>query len=58
MITEALWGQDVNGDGDLLDVVTEAMVGTDTNADGDVTDVVGFWDNNGSTSANDNAGHP
>jgi hypothetical protein len=57
-VTEALWAADINGDGDMNDVVTEAMVGQDTNGDGDMNDVVGYWDNDGSTSANDNAGRP
>jgi hypothetical protein len=57
-VTEALWGLDVNGDGDLGDIVTEAMLGHDTNGDGDLDDDVGYWDNNGSLSANNNAGAP
>ncbi len=57
-VTEALWGLDVNGDGDMNDNVTEAMLGVDANGDGDLNDNVGFWDDNNSTSANDNAGSP
>jgi hypothetical protein len=55
-VTEMLWNIDVNGDGDLLDVVTEADLGQDTNGDGDMNDNVGYWENNGSASANDNSG--
>ena len=57
-VTEALWGIDANGDGDQLDDITEAMIGIDTNGDGDQSDNIGYWDNDGSTSANDNAGAP
>jgi hypothetical protein len=56
VVTESLWNVDVNGDGDLLDVVTEADLGQDTNGDGDMNDDVGYWENNGSASANDNSG--
>jgi hypothetical protein len=51
-VTEALWGVDANGDGDMLDDITEAMLGADTNGDGDQNDLVGYWEDNGSTSAN------
>jgi hypothetical protein len=57
-VTERLWNTDVNGDGDLDDIVTEAMLGQDTNGDGDLNDDVGYWAESGSTSANDNAGAP
>lgn len=57
-ITEALWNGDVNHDGDMQDDVTEAMLGADQNGDRDQLDNVGFWDDNGSISANDNAGKP
>jgi hypothetical protein len=57
-VTEAMWNWDVNNDGDQADNVTEQMIGTDPNQDGDQADLVGFWDNNGSTSANDNVGKP
>jgi hypothetical protein len=57
-VTEALWGIDANGDGDQLDNITEAMIGIDANGDGDQLDNVGYWDDDGSTSANDNAGAP
>jgi len=57
-VTERLWNTDVNGDGDLDDIVTEAMLGQDTNGDGDMDDDVGYWAESGSTSANDNAGAP
>lgn len=49
---------DVNGDGDINDDVLEAMLGVDTNGDGDQNDYVGFWDDNNSISANDNADAP
>jgi hypothetical protein len=51
-VTEALWGIDANGDGDMADNITEAMLGADTNGDGDMADDVGYWTNNGTTSAN------
>ncbi len=57
-VTEALWNLDANGDGDQNDDVSEAMLGQDTNGDGDQNDMVGYWDNNGSSSANDNADLP
>ena len=57
-VTEAMWSIDANGDGDLLDNITESMIGEDANGDGDLLDNVGFWDNDGSISANDNAGAP
>ena len=58
LVTEALWGIDVNGDGDINDDVLEAMLGVDTNGDGDQNDSVSFWDDNNSISANDNAEAP
>lgn len=57
-VTEALWNWDVNGDGDMNDNVTEAMLGADMNGDGDTNDNVGYWDNDSSAAANDNAGRP
>ena len=57
-VTEALWQQDTNHDGDMLDNVRESDIGVDTNGDGDTDDDVGYWDDNGSVSANDNTGYP
>lgn len=57
-VTEALWHWDVNGDGDMNDDVTETMLGADMNGDGDTNDNVGYWDNDSSAAANDNAGRP
>jgi PKD repeat protein len=59
-VTEALWGMDLDGDGQLLSDVTEAMGQNpfDANGDGDTNDNVGFWDNDGSSAAQDNAGKP
>jgi hypothetical protein len=56
IVTESLWGMDINGDGDINDNVTESHLGLDANGDGDMLDEVGYWNNNGSSSANDNAG--
>lgn len=58
-VTEQLWQEDVNKDGDMMDDVTEGMVNRDVNGDGfDPNQLVGYWENNGSTSADDNAGIP
>jgi len=56
-VTEALWNTDTNGNGDKLDNVMESdpFVNEDLNGDGDLDDPVGYWDDDGSTSATDNA---
>lgn len=54
-VTEALWAIDTNGDGDMLDDVMESDLGADLNGDGDMLDPVGYWDNDGTVSATDNA---
>lgn len=56
VVSETLWGIDFNGDGDMNDNVTETDFGSDANGDGDMNDELGFWNNNSSLSANDNAG--
>lgn len=56
VITETLWDLDYNSDGDQSDNITETMYGIDANGDGDMNDELGYWDNDSSASANDNAG--
>jgi hypothetical protein len=57
-VTERLWGGDYNGDGQISGTVSEADIQRDMNDDGDTDDPVAFWDDNGSLTANDNAGYP